>query len=59
MTEKRKKGTQHARVKKRRQYAKALKRRRSQVPDVRREITKYDGEKRGICVSTIRSIKLK
>ncbi|KAH7726951.1 something about silencing protein 10-like protein [Aphelenchoides avenae] len=56
---KRKKGTQHARVKKRRQYDKALIRRRSQVPDVKRETTKYSGEKRGITAATIRSVKLK
>uniref|UniRef100_A0A915CXD4 Sas10 C-terminal domain-containing protein n=1 Tax=Ditylenchus dipsaci TaxID=166011 RepID=A0A915CXD4_9BILA len=42
LTVKRKKGTQHSRIKKRQQYDKALIRRRSQVPDVRRELTKYD-----------------
>uniref|UniRef100_A0A915EQ38 Sas10 C-terminal domain-containing protein n=1 Tax=Ditylenchus dipsaci TaxID=166011 RepID=A0A915EQ38_9BILA len=40
LTAKRKKGTEHARVKKRKQYDKALIRRRSQVPDVRREMSK-------------------
>lgn len=59
LTVKRKKGTTHSRIKKRVQYKKALLRRRSQVPDVRREVTKYDGEKRGIRMSTVRSIKLK
>ncbi|KAI1726082.1 something about silencing protein 10 [Ditylenchus destructor] len=59
LTQKRKKGTQHSRLKKRKQYDKALIRRRSQVPDVRREERKYDGEKRGIRASTVRSIKLK
>jgi len=58
MLKKRKKGTQHARVKKRKQYDKALIRRRSQVPDVRPEMVKYDGEKRGIRASTVRSVKL-
>ncbi|KAI1719791.1 something about silencing protein 10 [Ditylenchus destructor] len=59
LTQKRKRGTQHSRLKKRKQYDKALIRRRSQVPDVRREERKYDGEKRGIRASTVRSIKLK
>jgi len=48
----------HSRVKKRKQFTKALIRRRSQVPDVRRELTKYSGEKRGIRASVIRSVKL-
>jgi U3 small nucleolar RNA-associated protein 3 len=59
LTAKRKKGTEHSRIKKRKQYDKALIRRRSQVPDVRHEIGKYSGEKRGIKASTIRSVKLK
>ena len=58
MADKGKKKTSHSRVKKRKQFDKALIRRRSQVPDVRRELTKYDGEKRGIRVSTVRSVKL-
>jgi len=58
MADKGKKKTSHSRVKKRKQFDKALIRRRSQVPDVRRELTKYDGEKRGIRMSTIRSVKL-
>lgn len=54
----RRKGKQHSRVMKRIQYKKALIKKRSQVPDVQREFKKYDGEKRGIRISTIRSIKL-
>lgn len=49
----------HSRVRKRKQFDKALIRRRSQVPDVKKEIHKYDGEKRGIKANTVRSIKLK
>ncbi|KAE9555215.1 hypothetical protein FO519_001565 [Halicephalobus sp. NKZ332] len=59
LTVKRKKGKNHSRIKRRFQYKKALFARRSQVPDVRREVTKYDGEKRGIRASVVRSIKLK
>lgn len=59
LTVKRKKGKNHSRIKKRFQYKKAVFARRSQVPDVRREVTKYDGEKRGIRASVVRSIKLK
>uniref|UniRef100_A0AC34Q3Z5 Sas10 C-terminal domain-containing protein n=1 Tax=Panagrolaimus sp. JU765 TaxID=591449 RepID=A0AC34Q3Z5_9BILA len=54
-----KKGLGHSRVRKRSQYKKALYRQRANVPDVRKETTKYDGEKRGIRVTTVRSIKLK
>uniref|UniRef100_A0A914GUY3 TFIIB-type domain-containing protein n=1 Tax=Globodera rostochiensis TaxID=31243 RepID=A0A914GUY3_GLORO len=53
----RKEKQRHSRVMKRSQYEKALIKRRSQVPDMRREIEKYGGEKRGIRISTIRSIK--
>uniref|UniRef100_A0A914EB66 Sas10 C-terminal domain-containing protein n=1 Tax=Acrobeloides nanus TaxID=290746 RepID=A0A914EB66_9BILA len=56
---KRSKDLRHSRVRKRKQFDKALIRRRSQVPDVKRELTKYDGEKRGIKINTVRSIKLK
>ncbi|KAI6223118.1 Sas10 domain-containing protein [Aphelenchoides fujianensis] len=56
---KRKKGTEHSRVKRRLQYQKALVKRRSQVPDVKRELAKYSGEARGIRASTVRSIPLK
>lgn len=55
---KRRKDVRHARIKKRKQYDKALIRRRSQVPDIRYEINRYDGEKRGIRASTVRSVKL-
>lgn len=47
----------HSRLRKRKQYQKALIRRRSQVPDVRRELNKYDGEKRGIRSNVVKSIK--
>uniref|UniRef100_A0AC34EZS4 Sas10 C-terminal domain-containing protein n=1 Tax=Panagrolaimus sp. ES5 TaxID=591445 RepID=A0AC34EZS4_9BILA len=59
LTVKRKKGTAHSRVKKRSQFKKAIHKHRSQVPEVQREVTKYDGERRGIRASTVRSIKLK
>uniref|UniRef100_A0A914ZAK5 Sas10 C-terminal domain-containing protein n=1 Tax=Panagrolaimus superbus TaxID=310955 RepID=A0A914ZAK5_9BILA len=59
LTVKRKKGTAHSRVKKRSQFKKAVHKHRSQVPEVQREVTKYDGERRGIRASTVRSIKLK
>jgi len=52
-----KKDLTHSRVRKRKQYHNALIHRRSQVPDVRFELNKYDGEKRGIRCGTIRSIK--
>lgn len=57
--QKRKKGLEHSRVKRRHQYKKALIKRRSQVPDVKRETAKYSGESRGIRASTVRSVKLK
>ncbi|KAL3103222.1 hypothetical protein niasHS_002408 [Heterodera schachtii] len=47
----------HSRVMKRTQYEKALIKRKSQVPNMRREMERYDGEKRGIRISTIRSTK--
>ncbi|VDM45761.1 unnamed protein product [Toxocara canis] len=56
---KRKKGTQHSRVKKRKQFEKAMIRKRSQKPDVRKELKPYAGEARGIRASTVKSIKLK
>ncbi|VDK26546.1 unnamed protein product [Anisakis simplex] len=56
---KRKKGTQHSRVKKRKQFDKALIKKRSQKADVKRELKPYAGEARGIRVSTVKSIKLK
>ncbi|KAI6237593.1 Protein T01B7.5 [Aphelenchoides besseyi] len=56
---KRKKETEHSRIKRRHQYQKALIKRRSQVPDVKRELTKYSGETRGIRASTVRSIPLR
>uniref|UniRef100_A0A0N5B0B7 Sas10 domain-containing protein n=1 Tax=Syphacia muris TaxID=451379 RepID=A0A0N5B0B7_9BILA len=59
LTSRKKKGTQHSRVKKRKQYEKALIKKRSQRPDIRRELEPYDGEKRGIRISTIKSVKLK
>lgn len=58
LTAKRRKDSRHARIKNRKSYSKALIRRRSQIPDVRNEISRYDGEKRGIRMSTIRSINL-
>lgn len=58
LTVKRRKDSRHARIKNRKSYGKALIKRRSQVPDVRQETRKYDGEKRGIRASTIRSIRL-
>ena len=59
LTVKRKKGTTHSRIKKRQQYKKAIHIRKSQVPDVQREVSKYGGERRGIRASTVRSIKIK
>lgn len=59
LTVNRKKDLSHSRVKKRVQYKKALHKHRSQIPDVRHEDKKYDGEKRGIRSTTVRSIKLK
>ncbi|CAG9533038.1 unnamed protein product [Cercopithifilaria johnstoni] len=56
---KRKKGTQHSRIKKRKQFKKALIKKHSQKADARKELTPYGGETRGIRVSTVRSIKLK
>uniref|UniRef100_A0A914MLN7 Sas10 C-terminal domain-containing protein n=1 Tax=Meloidogyne incognita TaxID=6306 RepID=A0A914MLN7_MELIC len=53
----RKKVKRHARIVNRRKFHKALIKKRSQVPDLRREIDRYGGEKRGIRVSTIKSIK--
>jgi hypothetical protein len=54
-----KKGDSHPRVKRRNQFKKALIKRRSQVPDVKRELNKYSGETRGIRASTVRSISFK
>uniref|UniRef100_A0A7E4VX09 Sas10 domain-containing protein n=1 Tax=Panagrellus redivivus TaxID=6233 RepID=A0A7E4VX09_PANRE len=59
LTPARRKDIAHSRTKKRYQYKKALQKKRSQVPDVLREVSKYDGEKRGIRASTVRSVKLK
>ncbi|EFO27432.2 hypothetical protein LOAG_01052 [Loa loa] len=56
---KRKKGTQHSRVKKRKQFKKALIKKHSQKADARKELTPYGGETRGIRASTVRSVKLK
>nr|CRZ24193.1 Bm5455 [Brugia malayi] len=49
---KRKKGTHHSRVKKRKQFKKALIKKHSQKADARRELTPYGGETRGIRAST-------
>jgi hypothetical protein len=59
LVQKRKKEARHSRVKRRAQYKKALVKRRSQVPDVKRETSKYSGESRGIRMSTVRSIQFK
>lgn len=59
LTVRRKKTISHSRTKKREQYKKAVHIRRSQVPDVQREVDKYGGEKRGIRASVVKSIKLK
>ncbi|KAK0422020.1 hypothetical protein QR680_007317 [Steinernema hermaphroditum] len=59
LTAKRKKTKKHSRIQKRVQFHKAVVKRRSQVPDVRRETAKYSGEARGIRASTVKSIKLK
>lgn len=59
LTVNRKKGASHSRTKKRKQFKKATHVRRSQVPDVQREINKYSGETRGIRASLVKSIKLK
>ncbi|GMT14570.1 hypothetical protein PFISCL1PPCAC_5867, partial [Pristionchus fissidentatus] len=58
LNKKRKKGPSHSRAQKKVQYHKALIKRRSQVPDVRREDARYSGEARGIRVSTVKSTKL-
>ncbi|VBB26353.1 unnamed protein product [Acanthocheilonema viteae] len=56
---KRKKGTQHSRIKKRKQFKKALIKKHSQKPGVRKELIPYGGETRGIRASTVKSVKLK
>uniref|UniRef100_A0A8R1Y1X5 Sas10 domain-containing protein n=1 Tax=Onchocerca volvulus TaxID=6282 RepID=A0A8R1Y1X5_ONCVO len=56
---KRKKGTQHSRVKKRKQFKKALIKKHSQRADARKELNPYGGETRGIRASTVKSVKLK
>ncbi|GMR36329.1 hypothetical protein PMAYCL1PPCAC_06524 [Pristionchus mayeri] len=58
LNKKRKKGPSHSRAQKKVQYHKALIKRRSQVPDVRREDARYSGEARGIRASTVKSTKL-
>lgn len=54
-----KKELRNPRVKNRNKFRKAQIRRRSQIPDVRRELKKYDGEARGIKANLVRSTKLK
>lgn len=56
---KRKKGTQHSRIMKRKQFRKALIKKHSQKPDCRKELIPYGGETRGIRASTVKSVKLK
>jgi hypothetical protein len=46
-------------VQRRYSYNKLAAKRRSQVPDVRRELQRYGGEARGIKANLVKSIKLK
>ncbi|KRZ22233.1 Something about silencing protein 10 [Trichinella pseudospiralis] len=55
---KRKKEQRNPRVRHRNRYRKALKKRRSQIPDVKREIHRYGGEARGLNPYIVRSVKL-
>ncbi|KRZ75146.1 Something about silencing protein 10 [Trichinella papuae] len=55
---KRKKEQRNPRVRHRNRYHKALKKRRSQIPDVKREIHRYSGEARGLNPYIVRSVKL-
>uniref|UniRef100_A0A915L6G3 Something about silencing protein 10 n=1 Tax=Romanomermis culicivorax TaxID=13658 RepID=A0A915L6G3_ROMCU len=57
-TPRRKKEERNPRVKHRRKFQKALHRKRSQVPDVKRELKKYGGEERGIKSNVVKSVKL-
>lgn len=59
LTPYRKKEVRNPRVKNRMKYRKAKIRRKGQVREVRKEMTKYGGEISGIKASTSRSIKLK
>ena len=54
-----KKHQRHSRVQRRYSYNKLAAKRRSQVPDVRRELQRYGGEARGIKANLVKSIKLK
>jgi len=54
-----KKELRNPRVKHRKKFRRAQIRRRSQMPDVRKELKKYDGEARGIKANLVRSTKLK
>ncbi|KRZ88512.1 Something about silencing protein 10 [Trichinella sp. T8] len=56
---KRKKEQRNPRVRHRNRYRKALKKRRSQIPDVKREIHRYSGEARGLNPYIVRSVKLR
>uniref|UniRef100_A0A5S6QPG1 Sas10 domain-containing protein n=1 Tax=Trichuris muris TaxID=70415 RepID=A0A5S6QPG1_TRIMR len=56
---KRKKEQRNPRVKHRNRYRKALKKLRSQRPDVKTEVHRYSGESRGINPFIVRSIKLR
>lgn len=58
-TPKRKKEYRNPRVKHRIKFQKALHKKRSQVPDVKRELNKYSGEERGIKTNVVKSVKLR
>lgn len=55
----RKKEYRNPRVKHRMKFQKALHKKRSQLPDVKRELKKYGGEERGIKPNLVRSVKLR
>jgi len=57
LTIKRKKELQNPRVKHRVRFNKALKKRKSQVREPRKELVKYDGERTGIKANVVRSVK--
>ncbi|XP_064084332.1 something about silencing protein 10-like [Macrobrachium nipponense] len=59
LTPYRNKDQRNPRVRYRNKYTKTLKRRKSQVQNVRKEVSRYEGEMTGIKSHTIRSIKIK
>lgn len=59
LTPYRNKDQRNPRVRYRNKYTKKLKRRKTQVQNVRREVSRYEGEITGIKSHTIRSVKIK